>query len=32
MDQWKLEERDGLSAVLTGKPVTAILTGHVSDR
>ncbi|MGW7687088.1 metallophosphoesterase [Kribbella sp. NPDC054772] len=31
MDQWKLEERDGLAATLTGKPVTAILTGHVHN-
>ncbi|GAA1596587.1 MULTISPECIES: metallophosphoesterase [Kribbella] len=31
MDQWKLENPDALAAVLTGKPVTALLTGHVHN-
>jgi Icc protein len=31
MDQWKLEDREPLAEVLTGKPVTAILTGHVHN-
>jgi Icc protein len=31
MDQWKLTEREGLAEVLTGKPVTAILTGHLHN-
>jgi hypothetical protein len=31
MDQWMLEEQDALAQVLTGKPVTAILTGHVHN-
>jgi 3',5'-cyclic-AMP phosphodiesterase len=31
MDQWKLEDRQPLAEVLTGKPITAILTGHVHN-
>ncbi|MET9273220.1 metallophosphoesterase [Kribbella sp. NPDC003557] len=31
MDQWKLEDRGPLADLLTGKPVTAILTGHVHN-
>ncbi|GAA3115713.1 3',5'-cyclic AMP phosphodiesterase CpdA [Kribbella aluminosa] len=31
MDQWKLENPDALEQVLTGKPVTAVLTGHVHN-
>ncbi|WP_328999835.1 metallophosphoesterase [Kribbella sp. NBC_00709] len=31
MDQWKLEGQAALAEVLTGKPVTAILTGHVHN-
>ncbi|MEV4262237.1 metallophosphoesterase [Kribbella sp. NPDC049584] len=31
MDQWMLEEQDALAEVLTGKPITAILTGHVHN-
>lgn len=31
MDQWKLMESEALAEVLTGKPVTAILTGHVHN-
>ncbi|MET9312774.1 metallophosphoesterase [Kribbella sp. NPDC003505] len=31
MDQWKLMDSDALAEVLTGKPVTAILTGHVHN-
>jgi Icc protein len=31
MDQWKLEEQDALADVLTGKDITAILTGHVHN-
>jgi 3',5'-cyclic AMP phosphodiesterase CpdA len=31
MDQWKLMETDALAEVLNGKPVTAILTGHVHN-
>jgi 3',5'-cyclic AMP phosphodiesterase CpdA len=31
MDQWKLEDREPLAELLTGKPVTAILTGHVHN-
>ncbi|GAA2804158.1 metallophosphoesterase [Kribbella solani] len=29
MDQWKLEQQAPLAEVLTAKPITAILTGHV---
>ncbi|MFF1819564.1 metallophosphoesterase [Kribbella sp. NPDC058245] len=31
MDQWLLLEQPALEAVLTGKPITAILTGHVHN-
>ena len=31
MDQWKLENPDALAQVLNGKPVTALLTGHVHN-
>ncbi|MEU4194417.1 metallophosphoesterase [Kribbella sp. NPDC026611] len=31
MDQWKLFDREPLAEVLTGKPITAILTGHVHN-
>jgi 3',5'-cyclic AMP phosphodiesterase CpdA len=31
MDQWKLFDRELLEEVLTGKPITAILTGHVHN-
>jgi 3',5'-cyclic AMP phosphodiesterase CpdA len=31
MDQWMLQDRDAVAAVLTGKPITAILTGHVHN-
>ncbi|GAA1131881.1 metallophosphoesterase [Kribbella jejuensis] len=31
MDQWKLENPDDLAKVLEGKPVTALLTGHVHN-
>ena len=31
MDQWMLEERGALAEVLSGKPITAILTGHVHN-
>jgi 3',5'-cyclic AMP phosphodiesterase CpdA len=31
MDQWKLEGQAALAEVLTGKPITAILTGHVHN-
>ncbi|NIK59530.1 metallophosphoesterase [Kribbella shirazensis] len=31
MDQWQLEDRAPLAEVLTGKPITAILTGHVHN-
>ncbi|HEY3558342.1 MAG TPA: metallophosphoesterase [Kribbella sp.] len=31
MDQWKLHNPDALAEVLTGKPITALLTGHVHN-
>ena len=31
MDQWMLEEQGALAEVLSGKPITAILTGHVHN-
>lgn len=31
MDQWMLRSRDAFEAVLTGKPITALLTGHVHN-
>lgn len=31
MDQWKLHNPDALAAVLAGKPLTALLTGHVHN-
>ncbi|WP_433157183.1 metallophosphoesterase [Kribbella sp. CA-247076] len=31
MDQWMLQELDAFEAVLTGKPITALLTGHVHN-
>lgn len=31
MDQWPLRAQEALAAVLTGKPITAILTGHVHN-
>ncbi|MEU8222310.1 metallophosphoesterase [Kribbella sp. NPDC048915] len=31
MDQWMLNDRDAFAEVLTGRPVTAILTGHVHN-
>ncbi|MFI6826796.1 metallophosphoesterase [Kribbella sp. NPDC050241] len=31
MDQWMLHDREGLETVLTGKTITAILTGHVHN-
>ncbi len=31
MDQWLLHSQDALAAVLTGKPITAIFTGHVHN-
>lgn len=31
MDQWKLQNPDALAEVLTGKPITAVLTGHVHN-
>ncbi|HZX06694.1 metallophosphoesterase [Kribbella sp.] len=31
MDQWKLENPDALAKILTAKPVTAVLTGHVHN-
>ncbi|MGZ0145593.1 metallophosphoesterase [Kribbella sp. WER1] len=31
MDQWKLENPGALAEVLTGKPITALLTGHVHN-
>ena len=31
MDQWMLRSREAFEAVLTGKPITALLTGHVHN-
>ncbi|TDD29551.1 metallophosphoesterase [Kribbella turkmenica] len=31
MDQWMLRDRDAFEAVLTGKAITALLTGHVHN-
>jgi 3',5'-cyclic AMP phosphodiesterase CpdA len=31
MDQWKLQNPEALAEVLTGAPVTAVLTGHVHN-
>ncbi len=31
MDQWMLRSREGFEEVLTGKPITALLTGHVHN-
>ena len=31
MDQWMLRSRETFEAVLTGKPITALLTGHVHN-
>lgn len=31
MDQWMLHDRDTLETVLAGKPITAVLTGHVHN-
>ncbi|MFB6723198.1 metallophosphoesterase [Kribbella sp. NPDC056345] len=31
IDQYMLREQDALAAVLTGKPITAILTGHIHN-
>jgi len=31
MDQWMLEEQGALAEILSGKPITAILTGHVHN-